>query len=149
MSVTVAPIASSNHELSILAMRTLLLALLSVVLTVPLQAQSQTKAFFELTHQIESIPETVEQEAENVAESKRYLREVAPMGDPTALIPGNLHLSIADTPFILYLRSTNHHTEARLESLALDVLDDAIREAKAFLQEVRRRATSRQVCKSS
>jgi hypothetical protein len=143
MSVTVAPIASSNHELSVLAMRTLLPVLLSIVLTVPLQAQSQTKAFFELIHQVESIPETVEQEAKTVAESNRYLREGAPMGDPTALIPGDLYLSIADTPFILYLRSTNHHTEVRLESLALDVPEETIREAKAFLQEVRSRAMSK------
>ena len=123
-------------------MRTILLVLLGAVLAVPLQAQSQTTEFFELSREIESPPETVEEEAENVARSNRYLREVSPAGDPTALIPGNLHLSIADTPFIVYLRSTNHHTEVRLECLKLDVSDEAIREAKAFLQKVSSRATS-------
>ena len=134
---------SSNHNLSVLAMRTILLALLGIVLTAPLHAQPQTKAFFELNRRIESRPEAVEEEAETVAKSKQYLREVAPVGDPTALIPGNLHLSIAETPFILYLRPTNHHTEVRLESLKLDVSTEAIREAKAFLRDVRSRAMSK------
>lgn len=49
------PIVSSSREFSVLAMRTLLLARLRIVLTVPLQAQSQTTAFFELTRQIESV----------------------------------------------------------------------------------------------
>jgi hypothetical protein len=86
---------------------------------------------------------SVEEEVETVAKSKQYLREVAPVRDPTALIPGTLHLSIAETPFILYLRPTNHHTEVRLESLKLDVSTEAIREANAFLRDVRSRSTSK------
>lgn len=124
-------------------MRTILLVLIGIVLTGPVQAQTQTEAVFELTREVESSPETIEQEAETVAESKRYLREAPTVGDPTVLIPGDLHLDIADTPFILYLRSTNHHTQVSLESMKLDVSDEAIREAKAFLQEVSSRATAR------
>ncbi len=136
------PTDSSKNKLSLLAVRTILLLLLGVVLALPLQAQSQTPEFFELSREIESPLKTVEKEAENVARSKRYLREVSPAGDPTVLILGDLHLSIADAPFIVYLRSTNHHTKVRLESLKLDVTDETIREAKAFLQEVSSRSTS-------
>jgi len=123
-------------------MRTILVLLVAVSLAVPLQAQSQSTEFFELSREIEGPPETVEEESENVARSNRYLRDVSPGGDPTVLIPGDLHLSIADTPFTVYLRSTNHHTEVRLESLKLEVSNEAIREAIAFLKEVSSRATS-------
>jgi len=124
-------------------MRKILLVLAGTLLAAPLQAQNQTKAVFELTREVESSPERVEQEAETVAESKRYLREAATVGDPTVLIPGDLYLDIADTPFIFYLQSTNHHTQVSLESMKLDVSEEATREAKAFLKEVSSRATGR------
>lgn len=122
-------------------MRTLLFFLLPLALALPLRAQDAT--FFELRRQIESAPETVESEAMTVAQTKHYLRDIPQMGDPTILVTGDVHLRIDETPFTLYLQSTNHHTDARLESQALDVPERVRQKAKAFLRDVIDRVTSK------
>lgn len=124
-------------------MRTFLFFLISLAFTLPIQAQSQNETFVELNRQIETTPETVEREATNVAKAKQYLRTITSAPDPTVLVAGNLHLRIGDAPFVLYLRSTNHHTEARLECQKLNVSEQTVEKAKVFLREVADRATSK------
>lgn len=124
-------------------MRTLLFLSLSVLIALPLHAQSQNETLFELNRKVEVVPDSVEEEAMALAKEKKYLREVTPAGDPTVLIAGDMQLRIGKTPFTLYLRSTNHHPEARLESQKIEVSEGARQKAEEFLQEVINRAASK------
>lgn len=137
LSRSVSPIAPAQPPPLIL--RTVLLSLIALALTVPLQAQDDP--FVDVECQIEGTPEAVEAEAMYVANERQYLRAPT-LGDPTVLVAGNMHLRIDETPFTLYLRSTNHHTDARLESQSLDVPKPVRQKAKTFLRNVADRATS-------
>lgn len=121
-------------------MRTVLLSLIALALTVPLQAQDDP--FVDVERQIEGTPEAVETEAMHVANERQYLRAPIPLGDPTVLVAGAVHLHIDETPFTLYLQSTNHHTDTRLESQSLDVPRHVRQKAKTFLRNVADRVTS-------
>ena len=121
-------------------MRACLLLLIALPLAFPVRAQDETS--IEFRRQIEAAEHVVEEEATAVAEAKQYLREVRPVGDPTALIAGDVLLRIGGVSFVLYLQPANGHTEARLASQELDVSEAAKREAAAFLEEVARRAVS-------
>lgn len=121
-------------------MRTVLLSLIALVLTVPLQAQDDP--FVDVERQIEGTPQAVETEAMYVAKDRQYLRAPTPLADPTALVAGALHLRIDETPFTLYLQSTNHHTDTRLESQSWDVPKRVRQNAQTFLRSVADRVTS-------
>ncbi len=123
------------------AMRAFLLLLIALPLALSVRGQDET--FTEFHRYLEAAKELVENEATAVAEAERYLREVRPVGDPTALIAGDVQLEIGGVWFVLYLQSANGHTEARLVSQELEVSEAVKREATAFLEEVATRAVSK------
>lgn len=125
-------------------MRTLLFCLAAVTITATAHAQSQGETLVEFRRQINAAPERVEAEVGAVADARRSLREVTPVGDPTLLVTGDAFLQICGSPFVLYLRSTNHHTDVRLESRSFEVSRAARERAKAFLQAVADRSTAAQ-----
>jgi len=92
--------------------------------------------------EIENVPEVVAKAAESVIKEKDDLHEIAPAAQPSTLFDGDMYLRIADTPFVLYLQATNHHTKARSESRKLNLSERAKQQAKAFFQEVAHRAAS-------
>lgn len=129
-------------------MRSLFLSLIVSLfaLSVGAQAQPQELTFAEYRQQIEAPPSVVENEAMTLAEKNQYLRGIAappqasrPLALP-ALVPGDLLLRFGRASFTLYLRSTNHHTEAVLESQTLELSEEARQEAQQFLQRVANRA---------
>lgn len=102
------------------------------------QAQPQELTFAEYQLQIDAPPSVVEDTATALAEKNQYLRGIAlPQGNRLpALVPGSVLLSFAGTPHTLYLRSTNHHTEAVLKSQKLDLSEEAQQKAQRFLQQI-------------
>lgn len=122
-------------------MRALLLLLIALPLAAPVRAQDGALTAFE--RQIGAAEEVVASAATAVAGAKRYLREAVPMTDPTVLVAGDVLLDIGGVAFVLYLRSAEGRTDARLQSQEREVPEAVKREAAAFLEEVAARAVSK------
>lgn len=81
----------------------------------------------------------------SLAARNQYLRGIVaasqsgrPLGLP-ALVAGDVLLRFGQAPFTLYLRSTNHHTTAVLESQTLECSAETRQEARQFLRRIARR----------
>lgn len=107
------------------------------------QAQPQELTFAEYQLQIDAPPLVVEDTATALAEKSQYLRGIAlprsnrPQSNRLpALVPGSVLLSFEGTPYTLYLRPINHHTEAVLESQKLELSEEVQQKAQQFLQQI-------------
>jgi len=117
-------------------MRTLALTLLLTLVTLSAHAQTESTDFFVVTQELKAEAETIQNEAATLAQTNDYIDTMAPAGDPTALLPGDLQLRIDGAPFTLYIQSVNHYSNVRLESRRLDIGPEARKKAEAFLQKI-------------
>jgi hypothetical protein len=110
------------------------------------QSQPRERTFAEFRQHIDAPPSVVEDTAMSLAARNQSLRGIAaasqsgrPLALP-ALVAGDVLLRFGQAPFTLYLRSTNHHTTAVLESQTLECSAETRQEARQFLRRVARRA---------
>lgn len=120
-------------------MRTLLSLFLIALLVAPAYGQASTTDFYAASRYLSYTPHVVETEATALAETHQYLDTMAPAGDPTGLVAGDLLLRIDGHPFTLHIRPSDPFTEVKLESRRLDITPAVKEKAEAFLQQIEER----------
>lgn len=121
-------------------MRTLLSLFLIALLAAPAAyGQTDTADFYAASRYLSYTPHVVETEATALAETHQYLDTMAPAGDPTALVAGDLLLRIDGHPFTLHIRPSDPFTEVKLESRQFNITPAVKEKAEAFLQQLKER----------